>query len=419
MAEARILAWEGDLDAARTMAVAGLAKQQAEGDTWESAIFGALLGFIELSVPDPPAALRHLRATADYADQVAIVLPTVFRYLGDYVEAAVLAGELDLAERVLVERLEGPAERIPIPWMLAMAARGRGFLSAARGDPDAAIDWFDRSVAVFDSSLPMPFERARAQLARGQALLRAGRRRAAREDIQAATEVFEAAGGAGLGGPGGARSWPASAGAPASRWELTVSERSVADLAAHGHSNREIADRLVLSVRTVESHLGSAYRKLGVRSRGQLVGALAASPGEDAEAGAEPSLSSRSTFGGSTDAGRDGRPPIVASSSPLVEVARVGFYLAERYVPSMSAAEVGAAIDRLDRAVGRTARSATSCPCWSTARTPASRSSRRPTRLRSSGSPSGRGFPLDRIVEATAYPGVRAGRPSPPLSRAR
>jgi DNA-binding CsgD family transcriptional regulator len=136
---------------------------------------------------------------------------------------------------------------------------------------------------VFDRSLPIPFERARAQLARGQALLRAGRRRAAREDIQAATQVFESL---------GAQAWAARAraelarigGRPASRWQLTASERSVADMAAHGHSNREIADRLVLSVRTVESHLGSAYRKLGVRSRGQLVGALAGSPGEGAEA---------------------------------------------------------------------------------------------------------------------------------------
>jgi DNA-binding CsgD family transcriptional regulator len=48
------------------------------------------------------------------------------------------------------------------------------------------------------------------------------------------------------------------------------SERSVAELAALGHTNREIADRLVLSVRTVESHLASAYRKLNIRSRVQL-----------------------------------------------------------------------------------------------------------------------------------------------------
>ena len=64
-------------------------------------------------------------------------------------------------------------------------------------------------------------------------------------------------------------------GRAASRWALTPSERSVADLAAAGRSNREIADQLVISVRTVESHLASAYRKLDVRSRVQLAPVLA------------------------------------------------------------------------------------------------------------------------------------------------
>ena len=49
----------------------------------------------------------------------------------------------------------------------------------------------------------------------------------------------------------------------------------MADLAAAGRSNREIADQLVISVRTVESHLASAYRKLDVRSRVQLAPVLA------------------------------------------------------------------------------------------------------------------------------------------------
>ena len=280
IAQARILAWEGDLDAARAIAAEGLAKQQAAGDPWEAAIFCALLGFIELSVPDPPAALRHLLATAEHAERVAVVLPTMFRYLGDLVEAAVLAGDLVLADQVLEEGLEDPAERIPIPWILAMVARGRGLLSAAHGDQAAAVGWFDQSLEVFDTSLPIPFERARTRLARGQALLRAGRRRAARDDIAGASEDFERLGAAAWAGRARAELGRIG-GRSASRWELTGSERSVADLAATGHSNREIADRLVLSVRTVESHLGSAYRKLGVRSRAQLVGALARPGAED------------------------------------------------------------------------------------------------------------------------------------------
>jgi DNA-binding CsgD family transcriptional regulator len=119
----------------------------------------------------------------------------------------------------------------------------------------------------------MPFERGRTLLARGQVQLRAGRRRLARSDLEAARTIF---------GDLGAKAWARRAeaelarigGRTSSRWELTPSERSVADLAAAGRSNREIADQLVLSVRTVESHLASVYRKLGVRSRVQLAPVL-------------------------------------------------------------------------------------------------------------------------------------------------
>ena len=49
--------------------------------------------------------------------------------------------------------------------------------------------------------------------------------------------------------------------------DLTPREREIALLAAQGLSSRGIADRLVLSVRTVDNHLQSAYRKLGVSGR--------------------------------------------------------------------------------------------------------------------------------------------------------
>ncbi|WP_368499686.1 LuxR C-terminal-related transcriptional regulator [Herbiconiux sp. A18JL235] len=53
---------------------------------------------------------------------------------------------------------------------------------------------------------------------------------------------------------------------------LSARELEIARLAAGGRSNREIAEALVLSVRTVETHLQRVYRKLGVRTRGQLAG---------------------------------------------------------------------------------------------------------------------------------------------------
>jgi DNA-binding NarL/FixJ family response regulator len=52
--------------------------------------------------------------------------------------------------------------------------------------------------------------------------------------------------------------------------EQTMAERRVVDLVLAARSNKEIATELHLSVRTVESHLASAYRKLGVRSRTEL-----------------------------------------------------------------------------------------------------------------------------------------------------
>jgi DNA-binding CsgD family transcriptional regulator/tetratricopeptide (TPR) repeat protein len=274
-AHARILAWDGDLDAARSMTVGALERQEAAGDRWEATIFCALLGFVELSIPDPPAALAYLTRGLEHSDAMAIRLPTQFRFLGDLVEAAVLAGELELAERVLREHLEDSAARLPLPWIRAMAARGRGLLETARGDTDAAMRSFDTAVDVFTDQLPMPFERGRTLLARAQVHRRAGRRRAARQDGEAARQTFETL---------GARVWATRAaqelgrigGRTSAGLTLSPSERLVADLAAAGRSNREIAAELVVSVRTVESQLSAVYRKLDIRSRASLHEALLA-----------------------------------------------------------------------------------------------------------------------------------------------
>jgi DNA-binding CsgD family transcriptional regulator len=58
-------------------------------------------------------------------------------------------------------------------------------------------------------------------------------------------------------------------------YALTAREREIARLAAEGTPNRSIARRLVLSVRTVETHLAHAYDKLGINSRAALESALA------------------------------------------------------------------------------------------------------------------------------------------------
>jgi len=63
---------------------------------------------------------------------------------------------------------------------------------------------------------------------------------------------------------------------PALDGELTPAERGVAELAARGLANKEIAQEMVVSVKTVEFHLSNTYAKLGIRSRTQLAARLAA-----------------------------------------------------------------------------------------------------------------------------------------------
>jgi DNA-binding NarL/FixJ family response regulator len=99
------------------------------------------------------------------------------------------------------------------------------------------------------------------------------RRRAAREHLERAAELFEAI---------GARRWAEHArieersvsGRRTGDGLLSPAELRVAQLAAEGRSNKEIADELFLTVRTVESHLSAVYRKLMIRSRGGLAKAL-------------------------------------------------------------------------------------------------------------------------------------------------
>ncbi len=68
-------------------------------------------------------------------------------------------------------------------------------------------------------------------------------------------------------------------------WELlSAREAQVARAVAEGKSNREVAERMFISERTVKAHLGAIFEKLGVRDRLQLVVRLAASPGPEASA---------------------------------------------------------------------------------------------------------------------------------------
>ena len=114
-----------------------------------------------------------------------------------------------------------------------------------------------------------PFERARTLLALGATQRRNKQKAAARAALEEAQAIFEA-----LPAPIWADRARAEAarlgGRPTERWELTETERRVAGLVAAGRTNREVADALFVSVKTVEWNLSKVYRKLDVRSRTEL-----------------------------------------------------------------------------------------------------------------------------------------------------
>lgn len=133
-----------------------------------------------------------------------------------------------------------------------------------------AVELLERS----DASL----EHARAFVRLGAMMRRHGRRTEAREPLRSGLDLAARLGASALAET--ARQELLAAGARPRRPvltgkdALTPSERRVAEPAAAGQSNREIAQSLFLTVRTIEMHLSNAYHKLGIRSRDQLPAAL-------------------------------------------------------------------------------------------------------------------------------------------------
>ncbi|MGY1725776.1 LuxR C-terminal-related transcriptional regulator [Geodermatophilus sp. SYSU D01062] len=172
------------------------------------------------------------------------------------VEAVVLAGALRFGRaRDVVGRLELLSRRLDSP-LVDAAARW------ARASVDSSAEELDRVSRLLEEVGVLVF----AAEAAGEAAAaheRAGRRQAAVLSRSRAEGLTRACGLVDLTGTDG-RLPP----------RLTPREEQVAQLAARGLSNQEIADQLVLSVRTVEAHLAHVYAKLGVNGRADLVGAL-------------------------------------------------------------------------------------------------------------------------------------------------
>ena len=233
--------------------------------------FSWVLGALELALGDPGAALPHLRRAHELRDATFVLEPAMRFELGDLVEALLAAEELEEADRVLGV-VEARARALDRTWALAVIERGRGLVLATRGDLDGAFAAFELALGEH-ARVTDPFQHARTFLALGRTQRRAKQRAAARATLEDALTRFETL---------GARLWAEQTraelarigGRTASRGELTEAERRIALLVAEGRRNREVAAELYLTEHSVETALTRIYRKLGIRSRGELGRAL-------------------------------------------------------------------------------------------------------------------------------------------------
>lgn len=227
----------------------------------------SLLGELEMALGNYDQVLTILAPALAAFDFVPNTEMYSSGHLPNAIEALVLVGRVDEAERY-IDELERNGRERDRGWMLAKAARGRSLLLAARGDIDGAVREIERSLTEYER-VPIPVERARALLYLGQLRRRQRQKQSAATTLTAALNIYED-----LGSP----LWAQRARAelarvnvgPSQAEGLTPAEQRVADLAASGMTNRDIATALFVSAKTVEANLTQIYRKLGIRSRAEL-----------------------------------------------------------------------------------------------------------------------------------------------------
>jgi DNA-binding CsgD family transcriptional regulator len=281
---ARIEARQGREVACREHATDALALSEQLGLPFYRVWAIGALAELELSLGRLEQALGWLDRKDRLLADLQIADPDLSA-VPELVEVHVRALQIGAAQAIAEDYLRRAREKGQ-PWALARAERCRGLLA----DPDSMDEPFTRALHLH-ALTPDTFELARTRLCYGERLRRAKRRTQAREQLRGAFEAFSDL---------GATPWAELArlelqatGETARRRDasaveaLTPQELRIAMVLAEGRTTREAAAQLFLSPKTIEYHLRSAYRKLGICSRDQLAKALA-SGGGDHPAAASP-----------------------------------------------------------------------------------------------------------------------------------
>lgn len=236
-------------------------------NSFDAAVVSEVRGRLRFIAGDRAAAAADLRTTGEIMESLQVSNPNAVAW------RSALALMLTTAERDeaidLVESELAEARAIAQPRAVGVALRALGILLGS----ESGLAHLQEAVGVLAGS-PARLEHARALVEFGAALRRGGSRAAAREPLREGLELAARCGATRL--QDRARQELSASGAKprrlyqTSRDALTPSELRVASLAAEGRTNREIAQLLFVTNKTIEAHLQHSYTKLGINSRKQL-----------------------------------------------------------------------------------------------------------------------------------------------------
>jgi DNA-binding CsgD family transcriptional regulator len=249
---------------------AGIARQVVRhcGPNQPAWVKSQAQGALALTSGNPTAALEYFGDCARQLDRAplatALVTPSV------RAKVALLLAATEQKDRAEVVATEAVADAVAwgAPSAIGRALRVRATL----------IDQDEKAVPLLRDAVDV-LESGGNRLELAKALLLLGERDSdAGEYLERGRRI---AADCGAGWPG--HDWTAPAGPDGATGSvLTAAERRVVDLVVEGRRNKDIAELLAVSVRAVEKHLTSSYRKLGISGRAQLAGAV---EGEDYRAG--------------------------------------------------------------------------------------------------------------------------------------
>ena len=245
------------------------------GDDWAIRSSSALLGTAALWCGDAGESCRQFLIWARSCADAGIVDPGISRFHGEQIQALVAIGDL-VGALELTDRLDASARQANRHSAIAVAERSRALLASADQRPRDGLPHLARSLEQ-DGLAPVPFERARTLLLAGRVHRRLKSRKIAQRAFEQSAAIFSEI---------RSTNWLNEAQGELERLTdrqrgpLTPAERAVAELAGAGLTNRQVAERMFVSPKTVEAQLARVYVKLGISSRAQLGARMLDEPGD-------------------------------------------------------------------------------------------------------------------------------------------